>query len=259
MGDLFDLTGKVAIVTGGAGEIGRALSLGIAERGADVVVASRQLGHLEEVAAEIRALGRQALPITVDVTQEQSVTRMVARVLEMFPHIDILVNCVGIVIRKPAESFPIDEWQQVMDINALGIFLCCQAIGRVMIKQGGGKIINLSSVRGRYGIHAEHAAYSAAYSQSKGSVDTLTRALATEWAKYNVLVNAIAPAGVMTEMVRPLLADPQFVERMNARIPLGRLAMPDDLVGPTMFLASKASDYITGQIIYVDGGMTASS
>ena len=259
MGDLFDLTGKVAIVTGGAGGIGHALSLGIAERGADVVVASRQLGHLEEVAAEIHALGRQALPITVDVTQEQSVRRMVARILEMSPHIDILVNCAGIVIYKPAESFPIDEWQQVMGVNALGTFLCCQVIGRVMIKQGGGKIINFSSVRGRYGARAEHTTYSVAYSQSKGSVDTLTRALATEWAKYNVLVNAIAPTGVMTEFVRPLLSDPQIVDRMNARIPLGRLAMPDDLVGPTVFLASKASDYVTGQIIYVDGGLTASS
>ena len=252
MADLFDLTGKVAVVAGGAGGIGRALALGIAECGADVVVASRQPGHLEQVADEIRTLGRQALAVTVDVTQEQSVADMVERILEIFPRIDILVNAAGLAIRKPADTFPVDEWQQVMDVNARGTFLCCQAVGRVMIKQRSGKIVNLSSVRGRYGLPADYAAYCA----SKGAVDTLTRTLACEWAKYNVLVNAVAPTIVETELTRPALADPEFAKTMKARIPLGRWAMPEDIVGPTVFLASKASDFVTGQIIYIDGGVT---
>jgi len=252
MSDLFDLTGKVAVVTGGAGGIGRALALGIAECGADVIIASRQLGHLERVAEEIRAKGRKALAVTVDVTQEQSVVDMVTHILEEFPRIDILVNAAGIAIRKPADSFPIDEWQKVMDINARGTFLCCQAVGRVMIKQHSGKIINVSSVRGRYGLPADYAAYCA----SKGAVDTLTRTLACEWAKYNVLVNAVAPTIVETELTRPALANPQFAQQMKSRIPIGRWAMPEDIVGPTVFFASKASDFVTGQILYVDGGVT---
>ncbi len=252
MTHLFDLTGKVAIVVGGAGGIGRALALGLAECGSDVIVASRQLGHLEPAAEEIRALGRQALAVTVDATQEQSVADMVKRSLEVFPRLDILVNAAGLAIRKPAESFPIDEWQQVMDINARGTFLCCQAVGRVMIKQRSGKIINVSSVRGRYGLPADYAAYCT----SKGAVDTLTRTLACEWAKYNVLVNAVAPTVVETDLTRPALADPEYAKRMKSRIPLGRWAIPEDIVGPTVFLASKASDFVTGQIIYIDGGVT---
>ncbi len=252
MAHLFDLTGKVAIVIGGAGGIGHALALGLAECGADVIVASRQLVNLEPAAEEIRALGRQALAVTVDATQEQSVTNMVKRSLEVFPRLDILVNAAGLAIRKPAESFPIDEWQQVMDINARGTFLCCQAVGRVMIKQRSGKIINVSSVRGRYGLPADYAAYCT----SKGAVDTLTRTLACEWAKYNVLVNAVAPTVVETDLTRPALADPEYAKRMKSRIPLGRWAIPEDIVGPTVFLASKASDFVTGQIIYIDGGVT---
>lgn len=252
MTDLFDLKGKVAIVTGGAGGIGRALALGLADAGADVIVASRRLEHLEPVAKEIKALGRKSLAVTVDVVQEKSVGNMVARVLEVFPRIDILVNAHGLAIRKPAESFPIDEWQQVMDINARGTFLCCQAVGREMVKQRSGKIVNLSSVRGRYGLPAGYAAYCA----SKGAVDTLTRTLACEWAKYNVLVNAVAPTIVETELTRSALADPEYAKMMKARIPIGRWATPEDIVGPTLFFASKASDFVTGQIIYVDGGVT---
>lgn len=250
--DLFDLTGRVALVVGGAGGIGRAQAVGLARSGADVVVASRQLGHLEEVAGEIRSLGRKSLAVTVDVTQAESVAGMVARVLEAFPSIDILVNAAGLAIRKPADSFPIDEWQQVMDINARGTFLCCQAVGREMIKQRAGKIINLSSVRGRYGLPADYAAYC----PSKGAVDALTRTLACEWAKYNVLVNAIAPTIVETELTRSALANPDYAKMMRSRIPLGRWATTDDLIGITVFLASKASDFITGQVIYVDGGVT---
>jgi len=252
MVDLFGLTGKVAVVAGGAGGIGRALALGMAECGADVMIADLQLEHFEEMADKIRALGRQALAVTMDVTQEQSVADMVKRTLEVFSHIDILVNAAGITARKPADSLPVDEWQKVMDVNIRGTFLTCQAVGRVMIKQASGKIINISSVRGRYGVPSGGAAYCA----SKGAVDTLTRTLACEWAKYNVLVNAIAPTIVETDFTRSTLANPESAQGIKARIPVGRWGQPEDLIGPVVFLASKASDFVTGQIVYIDGGVT---
>ena len=239
-------------MVGGAGGIGHAQALGLAEAGADVVVASRKLEHLKPVTEEIQTRRRKSLAVAVEVTDEKSVAAMVDSVLKKFSHIDILVNAHGLAIRKPADTFPIDEWQQVMDINTRGTFLTCQAVGRVMIKQRGGKIINLSSVRGRYGLPADYAAYCA----SKGAVDTLTRTLACEWAKYNVLVNAVAPTIVETELTRAALADPEYAKRMKSRIPLGRWALPEDIVGPTIFLASPAADFVTGQIVYVDGGVT---
>ena len=250
--DLFDLTDKVAIVVGGAGGIGRAQALGLADAGADVVVASRKLEHLESVAKEIQARGRKSLAVPVEVTQEKSVVAMLDGILKEFPIVDILVNSHGLAIRKPADTFPIDEWQQVMDVNTRGTFICCQVVGRVMIKQRSGKIINMSSVRGRYGLPVDYAAYC----PSKGAVDTLTRTLACEWAKYNVLVNAVAPTIVETELTRSALADPEYAKRMKSRIPLGRWAMPEDIVGATIFFASKASDFITGQVLYIDGGVT---
>ena len=252
MADLFDLTGKVAVVTGGAGGIGHAQALGLADAGADVVVTSRQIEHLKEVAEEIEAKGRKALAISADVVDEKSVADMVAKTLEAFPRIDILVNAAGIAIRHAADTFPIDDWQKVMDINVRGTFLCCQAVGREMIKQKSGKIINLSSVRGRYGLPADYAAYC----PSKGAVDTLTRTLACEWAKHNVLVNAVAPTIVETDLTRDALANPDYAKMMKSRIPLGKWAMPEDIVGATVFFASKASDFITGQILYIDGGVT---
>ena len=252
MNNLFDLTGKVAVVVGGGGGIGRAQALGLADAGADVIIASRKLEHLEPVVKEIKAKKRKSLAVSVDVTQEKSVQAMVDAILKQFPRIDILVNAAGIAIRKPADSFPVDEWQQVMDINTRGTFLCCQAVGRVMIKQKSGKIINLSSVRGRYGLPAGYAAYC----PSKGAVDTLTRTLACEWAKHNVLVNAVAPTIVETDLTRTALADPAYAQQMKSRIPLGKWALPEDIVGATIFFASKASDFITGQILYIDGGVT---
>jgi NAD(P)-dependent dehydrogenase (short-subunit alcohol dehydrogenase family) len=252
MSNLFDLSGKVAVVTGGAGGIGQALALGLADAGADVVVTSRGLPKLEEVAKQIRAKGRKALAISADVTNAKSVENMVENTLKEFPRIDILVNGAGLAIRKPADTFPIDEWQRVMDVNARGTFLCCQAVGRVMIKQGGGKIVNISSVRGRYGLPANYAAYCA----SKGAVDTLTRTLACEWAKHNVLVNAIAPTVVETELTKELLADVEYAKTMKARIPMGRWAFTEDIVGPCVFFASDASNFVTGQILYIDGGVT---
>jgi NAD(P)-dependent dehydrogenase (short-subunit alcohol dehydrogenase family) len=246
---LFDLKSKVAIVTGGAGGIGHVLAEGLAEAGADIVVASRNLEKLQLVADRIVLLGRQALAVSVDLTQEQSVAEMVDKVLEKFGRIDILVNSAGLAIRNVPEQMPIDDWQKVMNFNARGVFLSCQAAGRVMIKQGGGKIINISSVRGRYSADG-----TIAYGTSKGAVDAITRILAFEWAKYKINVNAIAPAVVATELTKPLLSKPETSKTILARIPLGRLEQPEDILGATIFLASKASDFMTGQIMYIDGG-----
>jgi NAD(P)-dependent dehydrogenase (short-subunit alcohol dehydrogenase family) len=252
--NLFDLTGKVAIVVGGGGGIGRAQALGLADAGADVVITSRKLEHLEPVVKEIQKKGRKSLAVAVDVSEEKSVAAMVDTVLKKFPQIDILVNAHGISIRKPADTFPIEEWQQVMDINTRGTFLCCQTVGKIMIKQKSGRIINLSSVRGRYGLPANYAAYCA----SKGAVDTLTRTLACEWAKHNVLVNAVAPTIVETALTLTpeALLNPDYAKYMKGRIPMGRWALPEDIVGATIFFASAASNFITGQILYIDGGVT---
>jgi gluconate 5-dehydrogenase len=252
MADLFDLTGKVAVVVGGAGGLGRAQALGLAEAGADVAVASRNLDSLKAVAKEITSKGRKSFAVKVDVVDEKQVNAMVETIMKTFSHIDILVNAAGLAIRQPADSFPIEEWQQVMDINTRGTFLCCQAVGRIMIKQKSGKIINVSSVRGRYGLPAGYAAYC----PSKGAVDTLTRTLACEWAKHNVLVNAIAPTVVETELTKGLLADAEYAKTLKARIPMGRWALTEDIVGPTVFFASEAANFVTGQILYIDGGVT---
>jgi NAD(P)-dependent dehydrogenase (short-subunit alcohol dehydrogenase family) len=250
--NIFDLTGKVALVVGGHGGLGKAIALSLADAGADVAVASRNLDSLKAVAREIETKGRKSLAVKVDVVDAKQVNAMVETIMKTFLRIDILVNAAGLAIRKPADSFPIDEWQQVMDINTRGTFLCCQAVGRIMIKQKSGKIINVSSVRGRYGLPAGYAAYC----PSKGAVDTLTRTLACEWAKYNVLVNAIAPTVVETELTKGLLADAEYAKTLKARIPMGRWALTEDIVGPTIFFASDAANFVTGQILYIDGGVT---
>jgi NAD(P)-dependent dehydrogenase (short-subunit alcohol dehydrogenase family) len=249
---LFDLNGKVALVVGGHGGIGKAIALGLADAGADVAVASRNLEPLKGTVKEIESKGRKSLAVTADIVEEKQVNDMVAKILKVFPRIDILVNAAGLAIRKPADSFPIDEWQKVMDINTRGTFLCCQAVGRVMLKQKGGRIINVSSVRGRYGLPANYAAYCA----SKGAVDSLTRTLACEWAKSNVLVNAVAPTIVETDLTKSALADPAYAKQMKDRIPMGKWAVPEDIVGPAVFFASEASSFVTGQILYIDGGVT---
>ena len=252
MSNLFDLTGKVALVVGGHGGLGKAIALGMADAGADVVVASRNLQELKATAKEIESKRHRSLALSVDVVDAKQVERMVEDMLKVFPRIDILVNGAGLAIRKPADTFPIEEWQRVMDVNTRGTFLCCQAVGKSMIKQKSGKIINISSVRGRYGLPAGYAAYCA----SKGAVDTLTRTLACEWAKHNVLVNAIAPTVVETELTKELLADVEYAKTMKARIPMGRWALTEDIVGPCIFFASDASNFVTGQILYIDGGVT---
>ncbi|MBW1800789.1 MAG: SDR family oxidoreductase [Deltaproteobacteria bacterium] len=247
----FDLKGKVALTTGAAEGIGPCQALVLAEYGADTIVAGPNLEDVEKIAEQARQMGRKALACQVGVDDEKSVADMVGRTMETFSRIDILVNAFGFRIRHPAVSFPVDEWQQVMDINARGTFVCCQAVGRIMVKQGSGKIINHSSVRGAYGLPSGYAAYCA----SKGAIDTLTKTLACEWAKDNVQVNAIAPTFVEIGDNRSK-EDPAFVKMVTARIPMDRWATLDEIAGPTLFLASAASDFVTGQILYVDGGVT---
>ncbi len=251
--NLFDLRGKVAIVTGGSGGFGRAAAIGLAVHGADVAVTSRTLSSLEETAQEVKKLGKKALPISCDVTDPKSVQNMVDQTVKEFGKVDILVTSAGIAMRSPAEDFPIADWQKVMDTNVKGTFLCCQAAGRVMIKQGGGKIITVSSIRGLLG----HPGGYAAYGTSKGAVHLLTRQLATEWAKYKINVNSIAPCIFWTPLTEPILNDKKLYDIFMSRIPWGRAAEPEDFIGALVFLSSEASEFMTGDIMYVDGGSTA--
>jgi NAD(P)-dependent dehydrogenase (short-subunit alcohol dehydrogenase family) len=250
----FDLTGKIAVVVGGHGGIGKAIALGLADAGADVVVASRSLDALRQVAAEIQAKGRRAMALSVDIVNEKSVNDMMAAIRQQFSRIDILVNAAGLAIRKPAEAFPIAEFNQVMNVNLTGTFMVIQAVVKIMIEQKSGSILNLSSVRGNHGLRANYAAYCA----SKGAINALTKTLALEFAKYNIRVNAIAPTVVETDLTKDALKDPAFANSMMATIPMGRWALPEDCVGPSLFFAADASKFVTGQVLYVDGGVDAS-
>jgi gluconate 5-dehydrogenase len=250
---VFDLTGKVAIVTGGGGGLGRPIAVGLAKCGADVIVTSRDVSHLQPVVQDIEALGRKSLAISADVTDASSLQAMVEKVMQAFSKIDILVNVAGTNARFSAEEMPPEEFERVIRFNVLGTFLACQAVGKVMIEQKRGKIINMSSVRGK----VAPSIGGTAYASSKGGVDSLTKTLAAEWAKYNIHVNALAPALVMTDMTREFLSKPEIYSKMTADIPLSRLGSPEDIVGPTVLLASDESDFMTGQILYIDGGLSA--
>ncbi|HJX02970.1 MAG TPA: SDR family oxidoreductase [Dehalococcoidia bacterium] len=252
MTNLFDLSGKVAVVTGGSGAIGGAIALALADYGADIAVTSRALDKLQPVAAKISSMGRKALAVSADVTDEKSIINMVEQVVDKFSRIDILVNAAGMAIRPAAEDIAVKDWFRILEFNALGTFICCQAVGKIMIKQKSGKIVNISSIRGRMGTSMGGVAYG----PSKGAVDALTRTLACEWAKYNIYVNAVAPSLILTELTRPLLT-PERIKLTAAKIPLGRIGELEDVVGPVILLVSKASNYMTGQIIYIDGGSTA--
>ena len=247
----FDITGKRALVVG-MGGLGAAIAHGLAENGARVAVADVDLGRAEAIAAELSRHG-EAMATVVDVVDEASAQRMTREVLARFSGIDILVNAAGVTVRKPAEELTVEDWQRVMDVNSRGVFVCCKVVGKEMIAAGGGKIVNVSSVKGRYPSTFAQAEYTA----SKGAVDGLTRALAAQWAKYHVYVNAIAPTVIETELTRPLLADEAVARSLRESIPMGRWGRPADVIGPALFLASPASDYVTGQILYVDGGLTA--
>jgi len=248
----FDLTGKVAIVTGASRGIGRTLALGLGNAGADVVVASRTIAELESLAEELRAMGRRVLIQPVDVSKLSDIQELSDATMSEFGHIDILVNNAGTHVDEAALDVTEEHWDLVIDTNLKGVFFCSQIIGRVMVEQRKGKIINVSSTFGLVGFKNR-----AAYSSSKGGVTNLTRVLAIEWGPYNVNVNGIAPTATRTSINENLFADPAWQERVLRLIPVGRFCETQDLVGAVVFLASDASDMVTGVTLPVDGGWTA--
>ncbi|MFC1910701.1 SDR family NAD(P)-dependent oxidoreductase [Chloroflexota bacterium] len=253
--NLFDLTGKVTLVIGAKyGGIGHAQAIGLAQFGADIILAGINIEDMNRIAEEIQLSGKRTMVLPVDVRSEQSVCDMLSQILTAFSHIDILVNDFSTRIRRPAIDFPVDEWQKVMDYNIRGCFICCKEVGKQMVNQRYGKIINHSSVRAQYGFPGGYSAYCS----SKGAIDTLTKSLACEWAPYNVFVNAIAPTFCKTNTQDKTFreTDDEFMRLVLSRIPLGRLGMPEDHVGASIFLASKASDFFTGHTLFVDGGVT---
>lgn len=251
MTSMFDLTGRVAIVTGAGRGIGKALALGLAGAGADVVVAARTAADIEKTAEEIRALGRRALPVPADVQDAEQVTNMVKRTLEEFKRIDILVNNVGGGPRRPALKQSERYWDAIMRLNLTTTLMCSREVAPAMIEQGKGSIINIASVIGR-GNMPEYSAYAV----SKDAVVSLTHRLSLEWAQYNIRVNAIAPGYVATEMAAPLFEQDPDLKAELKRVPMGRPAKPEDLVGGAIYLASDASEYVTGKTIAIDGGLT---
>lgn len=253
MKNLFDLEGKVAIVTGGGGALGAGLAEALATYGCDVVLTGRTVATLENTVKKVTDLGKKALAVQCDVTSEADNENVVAQTIKTFGRVDILVTVAGIAKRFPAEEFPEADFDQVMDINVKGTFLACKAVSKEFIKQGYGKIITISSVRAFSG----HVGGYAAYGTSKGAINLLTKQLATEWAKYKINVNSIAPTIFWTPLTKEVLENEELKKVFMSRIPLGRAALVEDMVGATIYFASKASDFITGQVLYVDGGCTA--
>lgn len=249
---LFDLSGRVAIVTGAGSGLGRAMALGIAQYGADVVVPDINLEAARTVAAEIEALGRRALPLAVDVTSSDQVNALVAQTLAAFGKVDILVNNAGVNTWKLGLFVAEDEWDRVVDTNLKGVFLCAQAVGRVMRDQRHGKIVNIASIMGIVGLR-----YCSPYAAAKGGVITLTKSLALEWARYNVNVNAIAPGFTRTPMTQSAIEDPTYYQELTRDTPFGRFAEPEEMVGACLYLVSDAANFVTGITIPVDGGYTA--
>ena len=248
----FSLTDQKAVVTGSSMGIGRGIALALAHAGANVVVTSRTAERAEPVAAEIRQMGREALALALEVTSLDSIDAMVEATLERFGRIDILVNNAGINIPEEALEVTEEHWDCVLDTNLKGLFFCSQRVGRVMITQGRGKIINVASQMGLVG-----GKLRAAYCSSKGGVVQLTKVLAIEWSRHGVNVNAVAPTFIRTPLTEPMFEDEEFYQEVLSKIPLGRIGEVEDVVGAVVFLASPAADLITGHTLLVDGGWVA--
>ena len=248
----FGLTGRIAIVTGASKGLGHGVALALANAGADVVVTSRDIKRARPVAGEIQAMGRQALPLELEVRSPDSIEAMVEAALGHFGRIDILVNNAGVNIPEPALEVSEEHWDRLMDINLKGLFFCAQKVGEVMVRQGQGKIINIGSQMGFVGGRLR-----AAYCASKGGVVQLTKVLAIEWATHGVNVNGVAPTFLRTPFTAHMFEDSTFYDEVVAKIPLGRVGEVEDVLGAVVFMASSASDLITGTTLLVDGGWTA--
>ena len=247
------LAGKVAVIIGGTSGIGRALSLGFAEAGADIVASARSHHNVEEVALEIEARGRQTLRSTCDLCDRESLKQLAAVSLQRFGKIDILVNCAAKIKRVPTLDMTEEEWRDIIDTNLTGAFRACQVFGKHMLERGYGRIINIASLNTFVAL-SEVAAYAA----SKAGVASLTRSLAVEWSKRGVLVNAIAPGVFRTALNSDLLDNTARGKELLMRTPMGRFGQTEELIGAAIYLASDAASFITGQVLVVDGGFLAS-
>jgi len=255
--DIFSLDGRVALIPGGSGGIGSALATAFAGAGARVAISGRTREACEATVAAVEAVGGEGLAVTGDATVEGDAERMVGETIARFGQLDILVNAVGGGAGKvlhPAEAYPRSDWDWIMELNVRSTLLPSQAAATAMIAAGhGGAILNITSVRANLAINAGYSAYVAA----KGAVSSLTRQWATEWAKHGIRVNAIMPTFVDTPQVAMLLEDPAFKAGIVSRIPLGRVGETSDIVGPAIFLVSDAASFVTGHILTIDGGLTA--
>ncbi len=248
--DLFSIEGQIAFVTGGGRGIGKVFCKTLAEAGADVIVVDIDPDTASQTAREIEEMGRDALAVKADVTKSDEVDRAVQVSLDRFGRIDILVNNAGICIHENAEDMTDEQWDAVMDVNLKGVFYCCRAVGKVMIKQGGGKIVNVASMSA---LIVNRPQNQVSYNASKAGVVMLTRSLAVEWAQYGIRVNAISPGYMLTEMTRKVSHMFPLWEPM---VPMKRLGEPEELRGALLFLVSDASSYVTGHNLIVDGGYT---
>jgi 2-deoxy-D-gluconate 3-dehydrogenase len=249
-GKLFDLTGKVALVTGGNGGIGLGMAQGMAACGASIAIAGRNADKAAPALASLRELGARCTFLEGDVTKKAACVKLVADTVEQFGRIDILVNNAGTAIRKMPQEYTEDEWHEVMDTNLTSAFLCSQAAYTPMKATGGGKMINIGSMMSLFG-----APYATPYASSKGGIVQMTRAMATAWAKDNIQVNAVLPGWIDTDLTRRARREvPGLQERVQDRTPAGRWGDPSDMAGIAAFLASPASDFVTGTAIPVDGG-----
>ena len=252
--DQFSLTGQVAVVVGGAGGIGAAIAAGLAKAGATLVIADLELRACESVAAEIVRQGGKAIGFALNICDEGAVEVAFANFAQRYGRLDILVNSAGTTRRASALNQTLADWDRVMSVNTTGVFLSCRAAARHMIPLGGGAIVNIASIMGLSG----GGLYpNISYQTSKGAIVNMTRSLALEWAANGIRVNAIAPTWVRTDFIKGIVENPQLLARVEAMIPLGRLAEPEDIVGAALFLASSAASMVTGHILAVDGGFLA--
>ena len=247
----FRLTGKVAIITGAARGLGRACALALAHEGADIALGLRDVTTAADLEQEIKAMGRKVIRLQMDVSELQQINDAVSRAVKTFGKIDILVNNVGIAPANPAEKVTEADFDQTINLNLKGTFFTAQAVGKQMIEQGSGRIINMSSQAGFIALDDESV-----YCMTKAGVNHLTKNLASEWAKYNINVNAVAPTFIETPGTEPWLKDKDFRQSVLDRIPLGRIGKPMEVAGAVVFLASDAASLITGEILLIDGGWT---